>query len=46
MWTKQQIEYHKKAAKLLIKIKGLTFKHIQKNKLIVTTNLQKEIIIL
>jgi Xaa-Pro dipeptidase len=34
MWTKQQIEYHKKAAKLLIKIKDLTFKHIQNNELI------------
>jgi Xaa-Pro aminopeptidase len=32
MWTNQQIEHHKKAAKLLIKIKDLTFKHIQNSK--------------
>ncbi len=32
MWSKQQIIYHQKAAKLLIKIKDLTLKYIQKNK--------------
>lgn len=32
MWTKQQIEYHKKAARLLVKIKDLAFGHIRKNK--------------
>lgn len=44
MWTKQQIEYHKKAAKLLIKIKDLTFKHIQKNNSISEYEIQQFIL--
>lgn len=44
MWTKQQIEYHKKAAKLIIKIKDLTFRHIQKNKLISEYEIQQFIL--
>jgi len=41
MWTKQQIKYHEKAAELLIKIKDLTFKHIQKNKSISEYKIQQ-----
>jgi Xaa-Pro dipeptidase len=44
MWTKQQIEYHKKAAKLLIKIKDLTFKHIQSNRSVSEYEIQKFIL--
>ncbi|MCK5476874.1 MAG: M24 family metallopeptidase [Candidatus Aenigmarchaeota archaeon] len=44
MWTKQQIKYHKKAAKLLIKIKDLTFMHIQKNKSISEYEIQQFIL--
>jgi Xaa-Pro dipeptidase len=33
MWSKTQIEYHKQAAKLLIKIKNLAFEYIKKTKL-------------
>ncbi|MBT4349247.1 aminopeptidase P family protein [bacterium] len=41
MWSKQQIEYHEKAAKLLIKIKDLTFKHIQNNRSISEYEIQQ-----
>ena len=44
MWTKQQIEYHKKAAKLLIKIKNLSFKYIQDNKSISEYEVQQFIL--
>lgn len=44
MWTKSQIEYHKKAAKLLIRIKDLTFRHIQKNKFISEYEIQQFIL--
>lgn len=44
MWTKQQIEYHRKAAKLLIKIKDLTFEHIQNNKSISEYEIQQFIL--
>jgi Xaa-Pro aminopeptidase len=32
MWTQQQIQYHKKASKLLIKIKDSALEHISENK--------------
>lgn len=44
MWTKKQIKYHKKAAKLLIKIKDLAFNQIQQNKLISEYEVQQFII--
>ena len=44
MWTNQQIENHKKAAKLLIKIKDLTFKHIKTNKNISEYEIQQFIL--
>ncbi len=44
MWTEQQIEYHKKAAKLLIKIKNLTFKYIVENKLTTEYKIQQFIL--
>lgn len=44
MWTKEQIMQHKKAAKLLIKIKNLTFKHLQKNKSITEYQVQQFIL--
>ncbi|MCX6815771.1 MAG: M24 family metallopeptidase [Candidatus Aenigmarchaeota archaeon] len=44
MWSKKQITHHKKAAKLLIKIKDLTFRHIQKNKGITEYQVQQFIL--
>ena len=44
MWTKQQVEHHKEAARLLIKIKDLTFEHIQKNKSISEYEVQQFIV--
>lgn len=41
MWTKKQTDHHKKAARLLIKIKDLTFRHIQKNKSISEYEIQQ-----
>ena len=44
MWTKQQIKHHMDAAKLLIKIKDLTFKYIKKNKTISEYEIQQFIV--
>ncbi len=44
MWTNKQIQYHKKAAKLLIKIKNSTFNHIKKNNSISEYEIQQFIL--
>lgn len=44
MWSKQEIEDHKNAACLLIKIKDLTFNHIKKNPLISEYDIQQFIL--
>jgi Xaa-Pro aminopeptidase len=44
MWSEQQIEYHKRAAKLLTKIKDLVFAYIRKNRSISEYDVQQFIL--